>query len=522
MRGLCLSGATVLVFGLLLTLPALPGNDDAVKVRLRLVDDRTGKDVAGIVRLRREGDDTALSLPGLFNRLRGLGDAEKSGWYVVPPGGRETALPRAALRLEALAGLETALTRQEVDLTRPGVTEVVARLKDVFRPADGKWVAGNTHLHLRNLTRDEADEYLRQVPRADGLKVLFLSYLERAKDDATYVTNRYPIGPLAGFDATGVLFDNGEEHRHNFEAFGQGYGHVMFLDIRQLVKPVSLGPGITGAGDDDRPLAVGLDDARKQGGTVLWCHNTSGFEAVPAALAGRFDALNVFDGSRGGTYEERYYRLLNVGLRLPISTGTDWFVYDFARTYVRVPEGLTVKSWLEGLRAGRAVATNGPLLTLTVAGRDVGDAVALDQPGTVRVEATAHGRNDFERLELVRNGKVIRAQPSEKNDGGYTARLVADVRIDEPAWFAARIDAATKNELGHRLFAHGSPVYVDLAGKRAFDVEAARALQRELEAARDAIRRQGQFSSPAARDKVLALYDAAEKEIVERINRRGR
>src|SRR5262249_17824058 len=159
----------------------------------------------------------------------------------------------------------------------------------------------NTHLHLRGLTKEDADEYLRQIPAADGLRVMFISYLERHKDDATYITNRYPIGELKQFEATGVLFNNGEEHPHNFRADGQGYGHVMFLDIKQLVKPVSLGPGITGAGDDDRPLRPGIEDARKQGGTVIWCHNTNGFEDVPSALAGQLDALNVFDGSRTGT-----------------------------------------------------------------------------------------------------------------------------------------------------------------------------------------------------------------------------
>lgn len=52
--------------------------------------------------------------------------------------------------------------------------------------------------------------------------------------------------------------------------------------------------------------------------------------ALPAAsaLAGRFDALNVFDGSRGGTDEERNHRSLDIGLRLPISTGTDRFLSD--------------------------------------------------------------------------------------------------------------------------------------------------------------------------------------------------
>ena len=112
-----------------------------------------------------------------------------------------------------------------------------------------------------HLTRAQADDYLRQLPAADGLKVLFISYLERDKDDRAYVTNSYPVGPLKGFETTGVLVGNGEEHRHNFEAYGQGYGHVMFLDIDRLVKPVSLGPGITGAGDDDRPLRGGIDEA---------------------------------------------------------------------------------------------------------------------------------------------------------------------------------------------------------------------------------------------------------------------
>ena len=42
------------------------------------------------------------------------------------------------------------------------------------------------------------------------LRVLFLSYLERVKEDETYITNRYPIGDLKDFAATGVLVNNGE------------------------------------------------------------------------------------------------------------------------------------------------------------------------------------------------------------------------------------------------------------------------------------------------------------------------
>jgi hypothetical protein len=515
---------SVLVFGLALVLQAEPEKErDTLKIRLRLLDEQTGKGVAGIVRIFRQDSDKPLSLAGLANRLRGLDKTEAfGGWYVVPADGVEVTLPRARLHVQAVSGLETARLQVEVDLTEGDATDVDIKLHFLFRPDESHLYAGNTHLHLRNLTQEEADDYLRQLPAADGLKVLFISYLERDKDDLSYITNRYPVGPLKGFERTGVLLSNGEEHRHNFEAYGQGYGHVMFLDINQLVKPVSLGPGITGGGNDDRPLRGGVDDARKQGGTVIWCHNTSGFEATPSVLTGRLDAINVFDGSPTGNFEDRYYRFLNIGLRLPISTGTDWFLYDFARVYAHVPDKLTIKSWLETLKAGRCTATNGPLLTLTVDGKPIGDVINVDKPSTVRIEASGIGRHDFERLQLVQNGKVVQAQPTEKKDGGYAARLTREVRIDEPTWFAVRIDTQTKNELDRRLYAHSSPVYVDLAGKRVFDVESARVLLKQMEEAREAIRGRGQFSTPQARQQVIALYEQAEKDIVERINQRGK
>lgn len=522
MRAAILSVACLGVLGLSAYLSGqAPAGD--VPTRLRLQDAATGTPRAGLVRIFREGSDKPLPLPGLYDRLRGLGRLGTTlGWHVVPAGGATVSLPRARLRLEALAGLETALARRDLDLTASAPEEVRIPLAAVFDPAEQGLVAGNTHLHLRNLTLEEADEYLRQIPVADGLRVLFLSYLERHKDDATYISNRYPIGELKQFTATGVLFDNGEEHRHNFEGFGQGYGHVMFLGIRSLVKPVSLGPGITGAGTDDRPLRPGIDEARQQGGTVLWCHNTNGHEDVPSAVTGRLHGLNVFDGSRTGTYEENYYRYLNVGLRVPISTGTDWFLYDFARVYAQAATPLTVQGWLQALKAGRCVATNGPLLTLTVQGRPVGEVLDLPQPATVQVEARGVGRQDFQRLQLVHNGKVVATQQAERQGDRHVARISRALRFDAPGWLAVRIDTELRNELDRPLYAHSSPVYVYVAGSRVFDAEAARGLLRQVEEARDDIRARGLFSSDAARTRLLALYDEAADVLRTRMSGRGR
>jgi hypothetical protein len=518
---LCICSAGVLGLCVYLQADSPKTDADTVKVQVQLLDADNGDKIGGIVRVYRAGEDKPLPLPGLYDRLRGLKpSATLAGWHVVPASGGTTDLPKARLRIESLSGLESTLATQEVNLSREPAETLTIKLKPAFRPEQHDLVAGNTHLHLMNLSAGDADEYLKRIPAADRLKVLFISYLERAKDDVNYITNRYPIGDLKQFTTTGVLVNNGEEHRHNFESHGQGYGHVMFLNINQLVKPVSLGPGITGAGNDDRPLRPGIEDARKQGGTIIWCHNVFGFEDIPNLLAGRLDALNVFDGSRSGTFEEGYYRYLNIGMRLPISTGTDWFLYDFSRVYAKVPGKLTIPAWLESVKAGRCQATNGPLLALTVDGKEIGDVLKLDAAKTVRVEAAVAGRHDLQKLQLVRNGRVIESAAAKAKDGVWSARISMEVRIDEPAWFAARIDATTKNELDRQLYAHTSPVYVDFAGKRVFDIEAARALQKLMEDAGTEIRGKGKFGDDAARDKILAIYSDAAAELAQRIRQR--
>jgi hypothetical protein len=496
---------------------------DSVKLRLKLVDAATGKGVGGIVRILPKGTDEPLRLSGLFDRLTGLTKSEVvRGWYVIPSKGAETSLPRALLRLEAVSGLETALAVQEIDLTGKAPNEIAVKLTYLFRPKSEGLVAGNTHLHLRDLTKEGADEYLRQIPAADGLEVMFISYLERDKDDKSYVTNRYSVGELKEFRGTEVRFSNGEEHRHNFTAYGQGYGHVMFLDLEKLVRPVSLGPGITGAGNDDRPLLTGIEDARRQGAAVLWCHNRVGREDVPSALAGRFDALNVFDGTNRGNYEDNYYRYLNIGLRMPISTGTDWFLYDFSRVYAGVKGELTVKSWLKALKEGRSVATNGTLLRLKVDGKTIGDVLNLEKGNTVHVEAEGIGRHHYEAVQLIQNGKVIGESRPVKKGGGYSARVTRDVPVAAPAWFAVRIAGRPRNELGQYLFAHSSPCWVNYQGRQVFDLEAARTLLKQLEEAKADIQAKGRFSSAEARARLLGVYDVAEKDLRARMGKRER
>ena len=73
----------------------------------------------------------------------------------------------------------------------------------------------------------------------------------------------------------------------------------------------------------------------------------------------------------------------------------------------------------------------------------VGDTLKRDRPGRVRVEAAAIGRHDFETLQLVHNGKVVHAEKAVLKEGACRAHLMREVPIDQPGWFAARIESTS-------------------------------------------------------------------------------
>src|SRR5262245_6553407 len=134
MRNALLAAVCLLLLGLCAFLSAQP-QDDQATVKLQLLDAETGKGVGGIVRFFRTGSKEPLTLAGLYDRLKGLQRRDDSaGWYVVPAGGAEVRLPRAELRAEALSGLETTLTRLDLDLTGKARAEVTLKLRYLFRP----------------------------------------------------------------------------------------------------------------------------------------------------------------------------------------------------------------------------------------------------------------------------------------------------------------------------------------------------------------------------------------------------
>ena len=302
-----------------------------------------------------------------------------------------------------------------------------------------------------------------------------------------------------------MLVNNGQEHRHNFGDQGEGFGHVMLLNIKTMIQPVSIGPGISHRGTDGTPLQVGIEEAHRQGGTAIWCHNNWGREDVPNFVGGKLDAQNIFDGGSHGSYEDSFYHYLNAGIRVPFSTGTDWFMYDLARVYTQVEGSLGIKSWLDALVAGRSFISNGPLLSLNIEGKDLGGTIELQSGREVSVEASASGRRRIRKLQLIQNGKVVSESEPHPKDGYIEARLDRSIKIDEPSWLAVRVSTQVNNEFGRQLFAHTSPIYIKVGGKAIRQREEVAYLVKQLEEAKQEIA-PGRCSHPRRNERRSCLY----------------
>ena len=489
------------------------------KLQVELIDRDTLDGIAGMIRIMDQAGNP-IRIPELLDRCIGLPrQARKLGWHVLN-GPTEISAPRRKLTIEAVSGLEYTRIRNDLDLTDQAKQTFALKLTRFWNAKKEGLVAGNTHLHLKDLTRKEADQYLQKVSRADGLDVVFVSYLERALVDRTYITNQHSRADLEELSTKHVHFGNGQEYRHNLGGGGQGYGHVMFLDLKKKVLPGSVGPGITKMGTDGTPLRGGIKLANSQNATVVWCHNQFGFEDIPSWIAGLVQAQNIFDGGNQGSYEDSFYRYLNLGIRVPFSTGTDWFIYDYSRVYVDMENSnLSVANWLSKFREGRTFITNGPILNLTVNSASPGETIKAERSVKVRLQSL--GREKFASIELIKNGKVIPVNLNETKHGGWTdSTAEVDLPVSGPTWIALRLSPHTtaKNEFGRKLFAHTSPVYVNTSEGEVIDPTAVEQMITEVETNLATIREQGTFASDQEKENVSAIYEEAIRKLRSKLS----
>lgn len=175
-----------------------------------------------------------------------------------------------------------------------------------------------------------------------------------------------------------------------------------------------------------------------------------------------------YPSPRGNGYwsQDIYYHVLNSGLRIPPSAGSASGVLDnpvgYNRVYVHCPQEFSWESWWEGLRAGRVIVTNGPLLRPSINGQvpgyvfraAAGETVSL----TVDLKLSLRDRVDY--LEVVKNGEVVeevRLDEYRNRQGALPA-----VEFTQSGWLLVR--AVTAEPRTFR-FASTGPYYVEIGGQ---------------------------------------------------------
>lgn len=485
-----------------------PDTETPGVIRGALSDEGTGRAVAAKIRVTNTASGEVYLPAGAIKTMpqRTKPDTRH---YFYGRGSYEAAVPPGRYRVEVVRGIDY---EAEVQFTEvgAGITHVHDfRLRPLQDMKAAGWYSGNTHTHYHLEIDEDPDERLRMVPPAEALDVSCISYLIR--NDSPYITNRYRVGRLPEFSKHGTIMDMGEEARNN-STFGTiGYGHCLFLNIPRLVGPVSTGLlSWDGKAPDFPTLSMLCEQARRIGGTTIWCHNGMGMELPAAVALGHVDVFNLADGLDADY--ERYYSLLNAGFRLPISSGTDWWIYDHNRVYVKVEGEFNYDNWIAGLRAGRTFVTNGPLIEFTVDGAGPGAVrEGLDPAKPVRIRARAVSRLPFDRLEIVQDGEVVAEALAA---GQREARLEREISVRRGGWIAARVRSAAKTHAGTKVFAHTSPVYLRVPDTPHRQAQACGGFIDEMENSMRFIRKNYSFASKADQAIAIGRFEQGRAEYI--------
>jgi hypothetical protein len=165
--------------------------------------------------------------------------------------------------------------------------------------------------------------------------------------------------------------------------------------------------------------------------------------------------------------EKVYFHLLNCGLRIPPSAGSGSGdmpnPVGYNRVYVHLDGEFSHEAWMEGLRAGRAVITNGPMIRPTVEGEFPGHVFQADAGQEVELEVGVNlaTREKIDYFEIVQNGRVAHSVrlADFKKAGGRLPKVV----FKESGWFVLRV--VTNNQNTYR-FAMTAPYYVEIGYER--------------------------------------------------------
>jgi hypothetical protein len=464
-------------------------------------------------RLWRRPPDPGAAVPGGAparpRTLEVTNDGESH--FILLEGEASYELPAGNYRVEAYHGTLWEPAAEDFVL-KAGERRRLALTLHPLGHGDGShdgWVSGDDHIHLTRAVEDN-DVFLRWL-EADDLSVGNFLQLQRQVDAAA----QYAFGREGEVTARGHVIRSGQESRSEF------YGHVNLLGPSRLLRPVSVGMMYANTPEAYPFPNVLFAQGRALGATVGYAHFDGSMKhsTLPMDLAlGAIDFIEVFQF--GVLKTEPWYELLNAGFRVTGVAGSDFPanlgrfkpwphvipLLGPERTLVRAEAGRAAfDAWIDGVKRGAAVVSNGPVLELQIDTHGPGALVPWQgESRAIRGEVRASYHRPLEQLEVVVNGRVAAARPGDGRQKDI--RLSFEIATNESVWVAARTRGQQAAGSGEPVIqAHTNPIYV-LRDRRPVHVKSAR----------DAVAARWRRELDYYRSNELAFADSKQRQELER------
>jgi TolB protein len=412
----------------------------------------------------------------------------------------------------------------------PGIENDVAvnLVANALPPSFGNFRSADLHDHMNygGHYRNTPENLARQA-RAEDLNVVYnlIVNKEERVPDISYF--RADPDPASG---DGVTILHSQEYHTSY------WGHLGLLGL----KDHYLTPGF--AAYQNSPLASAYPDngviadlAHAQGALVGYVHpfdedvdpnkDASLTNELPADVAnGKVDYIEIVGFSDHKATAKVWYRLLNLGYRIPTGAGTDAMAnyadlrgpVGMNRVFVDTGGKTSPSALLAALKAGRTFASNGPLLGLELDGRHPGDTIMKTGPSKLSYRIAMRSPVPVDHLELVEDGKVAKSFALT----GDRRRLDAsgEVPVDRSGWLVLRAwnDGADPHILDIYPYATTSPVYVEMPGGMPPDPADAAYFEAWLDRVIKDVGARSDFRNEGEREAILSYLRQAKDKFASR------
>jgi hypothetical protein len=245
---------------------------------------------------------------------------------------------------------------------------------------------------------------------------------------------------------------------------------------------------------------------------------------LPADVAqGKVDYLEVMGFSDHRITAAIWYRLLNLGYRIPAGAGTDAMA-NYAsmrgpvgdvRVFLETGGEKTPAALYSALKEGRTFVSNGPLLGLELAGLRPG-GVLREASGPVPFRVALRSPVAVDHLELVHNGKVIKS--FELKGARRNLDASGELSLPRGGWLLLRAWNEHADPLVLDLYPYATtgPIYLELPGEPESAREDAAFFVTWMDRMINAVKANTDYNNEQERAATLKYFQAARQKFVEK------